>query len=197
MKWNLERKGFTLWNKLWIRAVIWDERSRKSKRERVCKLIHISHKPRQLMCTSSEFLPLLREMERERVWGAIRAERERRGGWEWASQRERERERECFSLPLATVGGVRLQPVVFSRSPTHTDTDSHSYAPSTRSPVSLLDPGVSFNVFFFFFLTNGPFCFSPRDESCFSRIRKRREATRKAAIEKDGRKKQSSGDSER
>lgn len=137
-----------------------------------------------------------RDGERESEELFAQRERERRGGWEWASQRERERGRECFSLPLATVGGVRLQPVVFSRSPTHTDTDSHSYTLRLARPSACWTPGCLLT-FFFFFLTNGPFCFSPRDESCFSRIRKRREATRKAAIEKDGRKKQSNGDSER
>lgn len=55
----------------------------------------------------------------ERGWGGIHTgerERERRGGCKGESKPKRG---ECFPLPLATVGGVRLQPVVFL-SLTHT-----------------------------------------------------------------------------
>lgn len=55
------------------------------------------------------------------------------------SEQAKERERECFSLPLATVRGGRLQPVVFSLSLSYTHTHTgHSLSPS--SLVCLLDP---------------------------------------------------------
>lgn len=61
--------------------------------------------------------------------------------------KERARENECFSLSLATVGGVRLQPVVFSLTHTQTHT-SQSFAPSSALLlVSLLDPGVPSDIF--------------------------------------------------
>lgn len=64
------------------------------------------------------------------------------------SERTKERERECFSLPLATVGGVRLQPVVFS----------HTHTPLTHTFQLLLPPSLArqpvgprgvFDIFFF------------------------------------------------
>lgn len=81
-------------------------------------------------------------------------------------EQAKERERECFSLPLATVGGGRLQPVVFSLALS----SCHAHTPLTRSLllwlsrslVCLLDPGVSFDVFlffFFFFFLNDSFRF--------------------------------------
>lgn len=53
------------------------------------------------------------------------------------SEQAKERERECFSLPLATVGGGRLQPVVFSLSLPygHTLTHTHSFGSLARPPV--------------------------------------------------------------
>lgn len=60
------------------------------------------------------------------------------------SEQAKERERECFSLPLATVRGGRLQPVVFSLAVTHTYTHtalSHSVRLRLSRPLAcLLDP---------------------------------------------------------
>lgn len=53
-----------------------------------------------------------------------RIRRAREEGWVGVREqaKERARENECFSLSLATVGGVRLQPVVFSLTHTQTHT---------------------------------------------------------------------------
>lgn len=83
------------------------------------------------------------------------------------SEQAKERERECFSLPLATVRGGRLQPVVFSLSVTHTHT-THPSACWTAVCLLTFSPNVSL-------------CDFLRHEGSFTRIRKREEATRKAA----------------
>lgn len=54
------------------------------------------------------------------------------------SEQAKERERECFSLPLATVRGGRLQPVVFSLSVIHT---AHPYTPASALSLARLPVG--------------------------------------------------------
>lgn len=88
-------------------------------------------------------------------WWAVCAEsrerrRERERGRWGLDASERASQTECFSLSLATVGGGRLQPVVFAPS------SCHAHTPLTHplllwllcSLVCLLDPRVSFDVFF-------------------------------------------------
>ena len=68
------------------------------------------------------------------------------------SEQAKERERECFSLPLATVRGGRLQPVVFSLAVTHTYTHTQRsltqsvFGSLARSPACWT-PAVSFDIF--------------------------------------------------
>lgn len=92
-------------------------------------MIHISQTSLlQSLGTASQFRLLHAAKtlggERQRVRlmrHSRRIRRAREEGWVGVREqaKERARENECFSLSLATVGGVRLQPVVFSL--THTD----------------------------------------------------------------------------
>lgn len=102
--------------------------------------------------------------------------RERRGGWDWTSKPKRERE--CFSLPLATVRGARLQPVVFSPSVSYTHTRFFgSLARLSVGPRRCLST---------FFHPKDSLSFFLRHEGCSSRIRikEKRQRTRNAATEK-------------
>ena len=95
------------------------------------------------------------------------------------SERASQRERECFSLPLATVGGVWLQPVVFSLTHSHTYTSYALIQPACLSAHRT--PWCLFDIFFF---TNASFRVFLGDESSLSRIRKKGCHAKKAAREK-------------
>lgn len=128
---------------------IWDKRHLY--RDIIPLLKHVTERERETDTSG--------ERETERLMSHLHRIGRGRGVVDVSERGERERERECFSLPLATVGGGRLQPVVFSLSLSlpvmHIYTDAHTPLTHTlllwlfRSLVCLLDPGVSFDVFFF------------------------------------------------